>query len=71
MSCPLHALLNFEGQFLLSLEGAVGDQSHNIMKLGYPPCVNALSHLLRKMAESCMRMEAESPILLGIWPVLD
>lgn len=37
MSCPLHALLNFEGQFLLSLEGAVGDQSHNIMKLGYHP----------------------------------
>lgn len=69
-SCPLHARLNFEGQFLPSLEGAVGDQSHNIMKLGYPPYINAFSCLLRKMAESCMRVEAETPILLGIWPIL-
>lgn len=59
-------MLSFEGQFLLSLSGAMGDQSHNIMKLGYPPQLNALSHLLRRMAESCMMMEAETPILLGI-----
>lgn len=46
------------------------DQCHTIMKLGYPPCVSALSCLLRRMSESCMRMEAETPIVLGIWPVL-
>lgn len=45
----------------------MGDQSHNIMKLGYSPRLNALSCLPRRMAESCVRMEAETPILLGIW----
>lgn len=38
----------------------MGDHSHNIMMLGYLPCVNALSHLLRRMAESCMRIEAQN-----------
>lgn len=46
----------------------MGDQSHNIMKLGYPLCVSAPSCLLRRVAESCMRMEAETPILLAFGP---
>lgn len=54
----------------MSLQGAMGDQSHNIMKLGYPPCITALGCPLRRMAVSSMRMEAETPILLDIWPVL-
>jgi len=40
---PSDALLSFVGQSLLSLECAVGDQSHDLTKLGYPSCVSDLS----------------------------